>query len=140
MVRAVYDTNVIISGLIWSGKPGKVLRLAAEGHVETVTSESLVEELHGVLQREKFEKYLRRLKTTPDTLVNQFLTYTRLVEPQPLPQDIVRDIKDVQVLEAAVGGDATCVVSGDDDLLSMEQYAGIRILDTGDFLAWVNAD
>lgn len=62
-----------------------------------------------------------------------------IVEPQQLPKPIVRDLKDVMVLEAAVGGEVACVVTGDDDLLTLKSYANIRILTPGDLFALLSA-
>lgn len=39
-----------------------------------------------------------------------------------------RDAKDDKVLEAAVGGDAAPIVSGDRNLLALDPFRGVRIL------------
>ncbi len=46
-----------------------------------------------------------------------------------------RDPKDDYVLELAVSGQANCVVTGDQDLLVLNPYAGIPILDPSTFMA-----
>ena len=42
--------------------------------------------------------------------------------------------KDNNFLELAVNGDADCIVSGDDDLLTLGPFRGIRILTPDGFL------
>jgi putative PIN family toxin of toxin-antitoxin system len=139
-MRVVYDTNVVISGLIWSGLPGEALRAAADGRVGAVASEALVDELRAVLARSKFEKYLKRRSTTPEELVSHYLSFTQIVEPHHLPPNLVRDLKDVMVLEAAVGGKVACVITGDDDLLTLKSHADIRILTVADFLDLLSSE
>lgn len=136
-MRTVFDTNLVISGLLWSGSPQQVLRAAETAAVEALTSEALVDELREVLEREKFARYIERLKTSPAALVAAYLSYATVIQPVELPSDAVRDIEDVKVLEAAVGGKAICVVSGDDDLLSLKNYGDIVILNAREFLARV---
>lgn len=127
-MRVVFDTNLVVSGLLWSGAPRQALRIAADKRVTAITSEALIDELRDVLKREKFHKYLERLQKTPEELVADYLQYTSVVEPAPVADDAVRDVDDVKVLEAAIGGKATHIASGDDDLLTLKTYAGIPIM------------
>lgn len=57
-VRCVFDTNVIVSALLFeNGKPAQALRYAlANGKV--LLSLELLEELNEVLGREKFNRYV----------------------------------------------------------------------------------
>jgi predicted nucleic acid-binding protein len=48
--------------------------------------------------------------------------------------DVVRDLDDNRVLEAAVTGRVDAVVSGDRDLLELGEYEGIAILTAVQFL------
>jgi predicted nucleic acid-binding protein len=45
-----------------------------------------------------------------------------------------RDPKDDRFLELAVSGHATCIVTGDDDLLSLHPFRGILLLSPRSFL------
>jgi len=140
MMRVVFDTNLVVSGLLWSGAPRRALQIAATQHVTAITSEALVDELRDVLKREKFRQYLERLQKTPEALVQEYLSYTDVIAPVAVPKDTVRDIDDVMVLGAAVGGKATYIASGDDDLLSLNSYAGIPILSVRAFIQHVMPD
>jgi predicted nucleic acid-binding protein len=44
-----------------------------------------------------------------------------------------RDPKDDKFLELAVNGKATCIVSGDDDLLVLNAFRGVAILTPQEF-------
>jgi putative PIN family toxin of toxin-antitoxin system len=50
---------------------------------------------------------------------------------------VMDDESDNRVLEAAIDGAADYIVSGDDDLLGLESFQGIRILAPGEFAAEV---
>jgi putative PIN family toxin of toxin-antitoxin system len=80
-MRAVFDTNLVVSGLLWKGKPHHVLQAASAGRVEAVTSEDLVDELRDVLKRPKLAKYIQRVSRTEEALVTGYLSYTGVVEP-----------------------------------------------------------
>ena len=44
-MRLVIDTNVVVSGLLWLGNPGRLLEAAALGQVTLYTSPALLAEL-----------------------------------------------------------------------------------------------
>ncbi len=55
MIRVVVDTNVVVSALLWGGKPRLILEAARRNHLELVTMRELTSELWGVVLREEFE-------------------------------------------------------------------------------------
>lgn len=54
MIRAVIDTNIIVSGLLFGGLPSKVVNAAIDRRFIWVTSPYLIEELERVLGYKKF--------------------------------------------------------------------------------------
>jgi putative PIN family toxin of toxin-antitoxin system len=50
-MRVVLDTNTVISGLFWRGRPFEVLELMRSGKIKVYTSEAIREELLEVLQQ-----------------------------------------------------------------------------------------
>jgi uncharacterized protein len=64
-VRVVLDTNVIVSGLIWGRPPRHLLDLARQNTITLYTSAVLLDELAGVLSREKFAARLVARGLTP---------------------------------------------------------------------------
>lgn len=103
-MRVVFDTNVIVSGILWAGTPHRALQIAANKQVTSISSEMLVDELRDVLKREKLQKYLARLQTTTEKLVERYLSFTRIIEPATELESTVRDRDDLIVLATAVGG------------------------------------
>lgn len=59
MIRTVVDPNVFISAQISSsGPPARIARAADGGIFELVVSELLLSELHDVLMRPRFRRYM----------------------------------------------------------------------------------
>ncbi len=64
-------------------------------------------------------------------------TFIRDAEVVDVTENIAecRDPKDDRFLELAVDGNATCIVSGDSDLLVLNPFRGVRILTPQEFIA-----
>ena len=130
-MRCVFDANVAISALLFEhSKPGQVFRLALEQHVILISLPVLTE-LIEVLSREKFERYI--LPQERDRFVEALVREAKLVE---ITEEIqaCRDPKDDKYLELAVNGAATCLISGDEDLLTLHPFRGISIITPDEFL------
>ncbi len=54
-MRAVIDTNVLVSGLFWHGPPHMLLEHVRDGALDLISSPALLAELTNVLGRAKFE-------------------------------------------------------------------------------------
>jgi putative PIN family toxin of toxin-antitoxin system len=129
---AVYDTNVLISGIFWRGAPRQLIHLARAGQVRVVTCQALADELASVLTRP--DKSFRLSSTEATAVVNDVLTYSRLVTPTR-EINVCRDNKDNMVLACAVAGQARYIVTGDPDLLTLKDFEEISILNPRDFLS-----
>lgn len=129
--RFVFDTNVILSAaLFFDSTPGQAFRLARELGVLLVSPE-LVRELNDVLSRAKFERYVTRNEREKFLgLLLRETEYVEIVESIA----ICRDPKDDLLLEIAVNGGASVLVSGDRDLQILNPFRGISILTPAEFL------
>lgn len=137
-MRAVLDTNVIVSALISSrGAPAALLDLWWEGVFELAISDQMLDELQRVLAYPKVRRVLRYSdEQIADTLAlfQHGALYIEAVAPIT---ELERDPADTMILATAVATCASVVVSGDADLLSIEDYQGIPIVTPVKFLAWV---
>lgn len=129
MIRAVLDTNTIVSGLGWGGTPGAVLDAALAGRFDLVTSTALLDELRRVLTYPKLQAVIGQTSE----LVELITLAAIVVEPTETV-DIVRDPDDNRLIEAALAGDADVIVSGDQDLLTLQGVGNVRIVTPRDFL------
>jgi putative PIN family toxin of toxin-antitoxin system len=130
-MRYVFDTNVIVSALLFEhSKPDRVLRYAlANG--EVLLSLELLEELNEILGREKFNRYVTSEEREEflATLVERAV----LVEIVEQVQEC-RDRKDDKVLELALNGAANYIITGDRDLLVLHPFRGVLIITADEFL------
>lgn len=130
--RVVLDSNVIVSGLGWSGPPAKIADAALEGQFALLTSEPLLAELRRVLAYPKLAKVIDEA----ERLVDLVAASGEVIQTSSMLA-VVDDESDNRVLEAAVDGDADYIVSGDDDLLDLGSFQGIPIVAPGEFVAEV---
>jgi len=127
-VRIVIDTNVLLSGLLWHGAPHTLFNQARVGTVDLMMSQVLMGELAEVIARQKFAGILQRTSRTPERILLELRTFAELVIAPPLPQPVCRDPDDDAVLACALAAQVELIVSGDADLLVLEQFEGIRIV------------
>jgi putative PIN family toxin of toxin-antitoxin system len=138
MIRAVLDTNIIVSGLLWGGLPGLIFQAARDELFVAVLTEALLSETVSVLARDKFAKQLAARQITLESLTKQYRAAAEIVEAAEVPAGVVRDPKDVMILACAVGGKADLIVSSDKDLLTLVSYENISILTAEQFLKRVS--
>lgn len=112
---AVFDTNILLSALLsTNGKPFRCLALAKIGHVESVTcQESLDEFAEKLLVKFKFSEEMTQLA------VKEVRDFSRLIEISGTLKVVPNDSDDDMVIECAVVGNATHIVTGDKHLLSL---------------------
>lgn len=131
MIRFVFDTNTIVSALLFGNS---VPRQAFDRALESGTiliSDSLVMELSRVLGRERFDQYVS-LEERNEFLVS-LIRNSDLIEITESVQ-ACRDPDDDRILELAVNGAAVYIVTGDSDLLVMNPFRGVEILTPAGFL------
>lgn len=63
-MRAVLDTNVLLSGLLWRGAPHSLIEHVQAGTLAMVSSPVLLAELTEVISRAKFDEILASSNTS----------------------------------------------------------------------------
>jgi len=130
VIRAVLDTNTIVSGLGWGGPPGAVLDAALAGDFEIVTSPALLDELRRVLGYPKLQAVIG----DADELIELVALAAIVVTPTETVE-LVRDPDDDRLIEAALAAHADVIVTGDQDLLTLGRVDQIKILTPREFVA-----
>ncbi len=136
-MRAILDTNVLLPGLLWRGAPHALIALARNGDLALISSPALLAELTTVLGRTKFDAILARTQTMRDQTMAEIRRLADIIDPPPLPTPTCRDPDDDAILALALATQVDVIASGDDDLLAMQSYAGIPILDPAQALRWI---
>jgi len=133
--RAVLDTNVLVSGLVAEhGHPRRILDAWLAGRYNLVTSLYLVEELIHVLSYPRIAKRLRLGEEELASILTALLSKAEVTPGHLRLSGVTRDPKDDAVVACAKEGDADYIVSGDQDLLVLGEYEGIRIVTPGRFV------
>lgn len=127
-MRILLDTHVIISALLFGGKPRMILSFVIGRQHTAITSTVLLSELADVL-RKKFG-YSHSAVTAVDTQIRKQCT---IVSPHQT-LTVMSDVPDNRVLEAAMEGECDCIITGDADLLRLGSYREIRIMTPDEFL------
>ena len=126
----VYDTNILISGMVWGGTPYDCIKLAMTDRIEGVTCAEIIDEF-----AEKLTTKLEYSEFRTSRIVTRLLGFLRMVKIKNKLEGITRDPDDDKVIECAVVGGATHIVTGDKrHLLPLQYYQGIHIVAAADFL------
>ena len=134
-IVAMFDTNILLSGVGWRGNPYRCLERARAGVVEGVTRKELLDELTEKLQaRLNFSD-----AQTIDTIAD-LLSFLRVVRITNTLKVLSTDPDDDKVLECALVGGATHIVTGDRrHLLPLGNYRGIPIISATNFLTLMSS-
>ncbi|MGH8291305.1 MAG: putative toxin-antitoxin system toxin component, PIN family [Steroidobacteraceae bacterium] len=89
-MRAIIDTNVLLSGLFWLGPPHSLLDRVRDGSVALISSSSLLAELSDVLVRPKFDLILERSSTSRERSLAEIWALAEVVSPPDLRTPICR--------------------------------------------------
>lgn len=138
--RVVLDTNVWVSGLLWTGRPHEILRAVENGSLTLVVSPAIVEEIAEALARPKFADRATTLWTSVRELMESLLRLVEVCVPRRVVPVVTADPEDDKILACARAARAQWRISGDVHLLTVGLYHGIRIVDPRTFLAAWQAD
>jgi putative PIN family toxin of toxin-antitoxin system len=139
-VRAVVDTNVLLSGLFWRGRPHALIEQARAGALTLISSPQLLSELAEVLNRPKFRVILARSNTDPEQTLSELRRLAEIIDPPPLPEAVSRDPTDDAVLALAAASQVDLIITGDADLLTLGSYVGIPIVDSVEAITRMGGD
>ena len=128
----VFDASALVSAALKAGSVSERALLRAEEVDVLALSTAVDAEIADVLSRPKFARAISPLRR------QHFLAILRGVavwfDPTVRVTDS-RDDKDNKYLELALAAGAEIIVSGDQDLLLLDPWRGVRILSPADYLA-----
>lgn len=135
MIRAVIDTNILVSGSIKRGSPpARVLQAWRKGRFILVTSESILNEVSRVLNYRKIKaKYYLKKKDIEELLFALYLG-SDLTPDRLKVQVITQDPEDNKFISCALEGHADYIVTGDEHLLKIKEHKGIKMVTAHEFL------
>ncbi|MFZ5819128.1 MAG: putative toxin-antitoxin system toxin component, PIN family [Chloroflexota bacterium] len=142
MLRAVLDTNVIISSILYKkGVPSQLMKAWYNGKFELVTSRKIIEEVVRVISEPRLKDTFRirdeRIRRLEKALKRDAVLAIRNADTSGA---IPEDPSDEMFLSAAVIKKAAIIVSGDKHLLNLKEYRGIPILTPRQFLELLGSE
>ncbi|OIP39863.1 putative toxin-antitoxin system toxin component, PIN family [Candidatus Desantisbacteria bacterium CG2_30_40_21] len=132
-MKMVFDTNVIVSALLWTGIPHELLVMAKKGEISLAMSFDMLVELEEVLGREKFQHRIKAINTTIEELISSIKLIVKFYTVLEKIEGICLDIDDDMFLECAIASNSKYILSGDMHLLSLGSFRDIQILRPRDF-------
>src|SRR3990167_6083589 len=130
MKRIILDTNVFMSGIFWSVPPYKILEAWQDNKFTLVFSAEILNEYVRVGQI--LSKKYKGINISP--FIDLVIMSGELYESLILPEPVSRDPDDDKFIACALSSKCKTIVSGDQDLLTINNYLGITILKPSAFL------
>lgn len=133
-MKIVIDSNIFISGIFWKGASNEIIKLAEEKKVEICATLEIVEELFGVLRRDKFGKFYEEAATEPEYVFGKIFELVKIYSCKSNVHIIKDDPSDDKFLACAVASNADFIVSGDKHLLKLKSFQGIPVVAPRQFI------
>jgi putative PIN family toxin of toxin-antitoxin system len=128
-MKIFFDTNVLIAAFVSHGTCNELfVHCMSEHHV--YTSDFVLHEFVRTLNR-KFNYPADEIEQARRVI----LSSATITTEAPLTKTVPRDKDDDHIIAAAVKAGVDCIVSGDNDLLSVKKAHGVPILSPHDF--WI---
>ncbi len=128
--RAVLDTNVFISALLFGGPSSRLVSLWQRNEIVFLLSSEVLKEYLRVLSYPKFRLTADEIKSLIAVEVAPFFEPVKIRTKLRL---IDKDPSDNKFLELAVDGKADAIVSSDKHLRELKIYEGIEIISVAEF-------
>jgi putative PIN family toxin of toxin-antitoxin system len=131
VIRAVLDTNVLISALLFSGLPARLVPAWQASRFHPVLSSPILDEYLRTLAYPKFHLTPEEIRALVEEDILPFFETVRLKAP---PFKMLRDPDDAKFVECALAASVPWIVSGDSDLLDLGRVESVRIITVRAFL------
>lgn len=123
-MRAVLDTNVVMSAIFFGGVPFKVLNAWHNGEFELVVSEAVMAEYREIAARMK-----AKFPSIESEIWMRYIEdHATMVSAVPLATQVCEDADDDVFLACAIAASAKIVCSGDKHLLACNGWNGVEVL------------
>ena len=130
-MKIVFDSNIFISAFaIPRGQAEKAIAKVIEENHSLMISKEIIGEVLRVLGV-KFSKDKEALSRTA-----LFLSDLAYIVRAKRKIKVLKDDPDNRILECAVAGRAEIIVTGDKEILRLQEFEGIEIVSLKEFLAY----
>jgi putative PIN family toxin of toxin-antitoxin system len=123
-VKIVLDTNVLISGIFFSGPPAEILKAWQNGNVQFALTSEIIDEYTRIAKI--LAVGFPGIEINP--VLNLIITHSEIIQASPLSHQVCEDPDDDKFLACAIESESKIIISGDKHLLKLSGYRGINIL------------
>ena len=116
-IKAVLDTNVIVSALLFEGETSRLTDHWKQGRLILILSPAIFAEMVRVLIYPKFRLEEEEIKIL---LEEEILPYAEIINLKSKRKRYARDPQDDKFVHAALAGSADLIISGDRHLLELK--------------------
>jgi len=128
-MKVVFDTNIFISALVIPGvQAEKAINRIADGIDTLLISKPIINEVLSVLSR-KFSHDAEAISR-----VAVYLAELAIIVHPKKTVHILKDESDNRILECAISGKADVIVTGNKEMLELDDYIGIKIISLKEYL------
>ncbi len=131
-MKVVIDTNVLISAFLFKGVSGPVFDYCMIEE-DVILSPWILDEFQGKLLG-RFNLDLPDVNEIIDTIQQK----SNIIQPENELPTICRDEDDNNILQLAEYVEADYIITGDKDLLTLEQFKGTLIISPGEFYTLIS--
>lgn len=124
MKKVVLDTNILVSAIVFGGKPRKIVESISRGKIKGYISKFIISELRIIL-RQKFGFEEEMLDRVEELIEKDFI----LIEPRNRFEGITKCEADNRIVECALEAKVDYLVSGDKKhILPLKKVGKIKIV------------
>lgn len=123
-MRVIVDTNVLVSGIFFSGPPYEILNAWRNKKVQIVFSPAILDEYQRI--GKELGKQFPQIDLDP--FLELLIIEGHLINPPILLSSVCDDPDDEKFIECAVAGQAKIIISGDNHLLKISGHNDIEII------------
>src|SRR5258705_4787726 len=129
-LKVVMDTNVFVSGVLFSGPPYQIIKAWQSGEFELVVSQEILDEYWRV--GEILAKERPKIDLNP--ILTFVLEHAKVYKPAKLKESVCEDPDDDKFFACALASGSGVIISGDKHLLKVSNYQGIEVLKPREFV------
>lgn len=129
-MKIILDTNVLISGIFFSGPPAQILQAWRDSTIKIILSEEILVEYQRVAEELSYKFH----EVDIEKIIELITIYGEFFEIKNISVSVCEDPDDNKFLECAIASNCKLIVSGDKHLLDVTGYQGISVLKPRDFI------
>jgi putative PIN family toxin of toxin-antitoxin system len=126
MIKVVLDTNVLISALIRTGKPRTLITEMVKDGTQLILSRGILDEFAETVTDQKIRQYVGEEEVI--RFLRVIIGIAKVVKVKSRFKVIKQNPSGDMILRTAYDGKADYIVSGDEHLLSLKEFRGIKII------------